>query len=79
MLRTVFVAQKTLDILKAKLWNFSANYHKNSSSLDILITIDVDIFRSLFFSDSWIGQKGLECRKIQRFISAGSYFTLCFL
>jgi hypothetical protein len=43
MLRTVFVAQKTPEILQAKLWNFSPNFHKNSLILDILITIDVDI------------------------------------
>jgi hypothetical protein len=46
------VAQKTPEILEAKLWNFFANYHKNSKTWDILITIDVDIFWFQFFSDS---------------------------
>jgi hypothetical protein len=46
MLRAVFVAQKTPEILQVKLRNFLATFHKNSIISDILITIDEDIFRS---------------------------------
>ncbi len=45
MLRTVFVAQKTPEILQAKLINFVADFYESSIILDTLITKDVDIFK----------------------------------
>ncbi len=44
MLEQFLQHTKTPEKLQANLWNFLANFNKNSFILDILITTDEDIF-----------------------------------